>query len=215
MAVGVVGDGVKFGEVYLAVGGKNAVVDGHVDDLADEAAGVRIVAFEAALEGEGKLGKDGCVNALALRGVPAGTLDLVRDVEAGRQSDVVGGDEVVDVGNADGKGTACEHVCGGLVVVADADRDLALLADSAPGGVHSVGGAGLVIRADDKHRHRIKGRFCPDVLSHIFVPFGVLFDTGAGFFVKIAPFDTIIAHFLYKCNFFVDLFGRACYNEVK
>ena len=80
VTVGVVGYGVKFGEVYLAVGGKNAVVDGHVDDLANEAAGVRIVAFEAALEGEGKLGKDGRVNALALRGVPAGALDLVGGV---------------------------------------------------------------------------------------------------------------------------------------
>ena len=50
VAVGVVGDGVKFGEVDLAVGGKDTVVNGHIDDLAHEAAGVRIVAFEAALE---------------------------------------------------------------------------------------------------------------------------------------------------------------------
>ena len=147
--------------------------------------------------------------------MPAGTLDLVGGVEARGEADVVGGDKILDVGDTDGEGAACEDVGGGLVVVADADRDLALLADAAPGGVHSVGYAGGVIGANDKHGHRIKGGFCSDVLSHIFCPFGVLFDTGGGFLVKAAPFETIIAHFLYKCNFFVDLPVCACYNEVK
>ena len=82
VAVGVVGDGVEFGKVYLAVCGKDTVVDGYVDDLADKAAGGRIVALEAALKRHRQLGEDGRVNALAFCRVPAGALDLVGSVKA-------------------------------------------------------------------------------------------------------------------------------------
>ena len=173
VAEGVVGDGVEFLKVDLAVGGKDTVVDGHVDDLTDKAAGGGVVALHAALEREGQLGEDGRVNALALLGVPAGTRDLVGHVVARNDADVVGGNEVLDVGDADGESAAREDVGGGLVVIADADRDLALLAYAAPSGIHGVGGAVLVIRADDQHGHGIKGGLCAYVFSHFHISFFV------------------------------------------
>ena len=170
MAEGVVGDGVEFAEVDLAVRGKNLVVDGDVDDLADEAAGSRIVALYTAFEREGQLGENGRVNALAFLGVPAGTLDFVGDVVARHDADVVGCNEVVNVGNADGERALRKQVGGRLVVVADTDGDLVLLADAAPGGVHGVWDSLLVVSADDQHGHGVKRCFCTNVLSHFVSP---------------------------------------------
>lgn len=171
VAEGVVGDGVEFAEVDLAVCGKNAVVDGDVDDLADKAAGGRVVALEAALEREWQLCEQGCVNAFAFLGVPAGALDLVGHIVTRNDADVVGRNEIVNVGNADGESATRKHVCGGLVVVADADRDLTLFAYAAPSGIHGVGHACFVVSADNKHGHGIKGGLCAYVFSHFHISF--------------------------------------------
>lgn len=150
---GVEGDETHLLEVGLAVGCQVFLVGQDVDDLGNEvvSGGALLVAFgNAAFQGEGEVGEYGCVDFLGFGVVPAGLGNLVGRVFAAGDAYVVGGYQGLLGGEGHGEFIVSVKVLGGGMR-AHGDHDFFSIPLSAPCCIHGVGGAIVVVGADDQH----------------------------------------------------------------
>ena len=162
----IIGDGRDLVHVDLALRREIGLVHADVHDLADEAAALRVIAHNTAGNGDGQLIDAGRVDEFGLRGMEAGAGELVRHLVAGHQPDIVAGDDLLRRAHADGERAAGQQVLHRAVRRADAERQLLIIADAAPGGVHGAGRAVLAIGSQNEHRLRINACMCAKILSH-------------------------------------------------
>ena len=162
----IIGDGRDLVHVDLTLRREICLVHADIHDLADEAAALRIIAHNAAGNGDGQLIDAGRVDEFGLCGMEAGAGELVRHLVAGHQPDIVAGDDLLRRAHADGKRAAGQQVLHRAVRRADAERKLLIVADAAPGGVHGAGRAILAIGSQNEHRLRINACMCAKILSH-------------------------------------------------
>ena len=172
---GIVGDGLEFRYIQLAVLSQNGFVRAHIDDLAHQPAGVGIVGDQPAFQCHGQLVNERCVHKQGFGGVKTSLGELVRFFVAADDAHIVTGCRVFGSCHGYGEGFPCQEILGGLVVGIYADGDLLFLADAAPGGIHGVGGAVGIVSADDVHGHGITHRLGAEILSHSFLPFSSVF----------------------------------------
>ena len=152
----VIADRGQLGNVYLAVLCQNRVIYADVNDFTDEDFAVFIVGKHSAFQRHGQLLDDGGVNLVTLYGCEAGMGKFVGDILAGKYTYIVGGCQLAFGSRADGEGFAGEDVGGSFVRLVKGQGNLRVVTDIAPGGVHGIGGAILVVGTDDKNRHGIK-----------------------------------------------------------
>ena len=150
MRCGIKGDGPQLVRVDLLGFVQHGLVGTHVDALPHQAAALRVVAHQAALHGHRQLVDEGRVYKFRFGGVPAGLCHLVRHLISGLDAHIVAGNHLLRRGHTDGKGLACQNVGSGFMAFADAHAQLLVLADSAPGRVHGVGGAVFIVGSQDK-----------------------------------------------------------------
>ena len=106
----IIGDGRDLIHVDLALRREIGLVYADVHDLADEAAALRVIAHDAAGNGDGQLIDAGRVDEFGLCGMEAGTGELVRHLVAGHQPDIVAGDDLLRRAHADGERAAGQQV---------------------------------------------------------------------------------------------------------
>ena len=121
---GVEGDGVQPGDIDFAVLTKDRFLRLRVHDLADDGEGVLGVDdfLEFAFHDERELLDDRSIDELALCLMQAGLLELVLDLVAGVDADIVCRDDVGGVRDADGERLRLQDVLGGLMGFADEQR---------------------------------------------------------------------------------------------
>ena len=68
--------------------------------------------------------------------------------------------------HADGEGFAGQNVLCGLVLCADAEGNLILLADAAPSSIHRIGNAVFIVCGENEYRLGIGPGFYTEILSH-------------------------------------------------
>ena len=146
-AVYVESQGAELGDIDLAVG-EDGIVHAGVDDVAEAVAVFGLVGIELTLHADGVVGEDGGIDVGGSFGVQAASEDFVGDFVAGDDAHVVGCLHVLLLRDVDGEGPGAQEVLRGLVVGAEAEEDLVVVADCAPCGVHGVGGAVFVVGAD-------------------------------------------------------------------
>ena len=93
--------------------------------------------------------------------------ELVRLLVCGYYSNVVALGNMSSVSHAYCERLALQNILDSLVTRAQAHGNLLVTADPAPGCVHCVGLASLIVARDNKHRLRIGYRLCSKILSHI------------------------------------------------
>ena len=145
---GVVGDGPQLSGIDLAVG-HDRLVGGDVDDPSDEDLHLLVVTHDLAFGGQWELFEHGGVNVGGLRGVESRPGDLVGDIVARYNADIVGCHDGVHGCRAHGERAGALEVGSGPMGAVDAYGDPVLAHDPAPGGVHGVGGPVLVVCSDD------------------------------------------------------------------
>ena len=165
MRHGLVDDGIELLYVDPSVR-ENALLRRDVHDLADETAALSVRGLHPALECKGKLGEKRRVNAFRGDGGPSAFFYLILFLCAADDADVIGGCHGRGGCNAHGEGAALQKVFRRLMVLADADGDLRLLADAAPRGVHRIRCSVLCVGAEDQDGHRVQPGLCSKAFSH-------------------------------------------------
>ena len=154
VGIGVEGDGVHPGDIHLAVR-HDPLIGGDVHHPADDAAAIlaALILDELALQAEGELVDNGGVHGFGPAGGQAAAGQLVGNPVPGLHAEIVGLHHVGRVGDADGEGPTGLDVLNGFVALAQVQRHDIPLHHGAPGGVHHVHTAVLVIRCDHQNRH--------------------------------------------------------------
>lgn len=148
---------------------KHALTGGYINDLAN-ANSVLIEFKKPTLYRHRKLVKQRCVYVLALYRVKACYGKLAWIIVRRNDANVVGGNDGALGGKADGEGAAFSDVIGGLVIIGKTNHYLISVVNTAPRGVHSIGSSMLIVRANNKHRHRIQPGLRSKILSHKLTP---------------------------------------------
>ena len=99
--------------------GKDGLVGGDVHYLAPEDVGLRIIRAHPALQGHRQFLDKWSIDELGLHGVESGPCELVRNLVARYESDVVAGSYLVRRREAHGERSPLQEVLRGLVGVAD------------------------------------------------------------------------------------------------
>ena len=164
-AVDVKGEGAELEDIDLAAG-EYGFVDAGIDDVAEAVAVFRLVGLEFTLHADGVVGEDGGIDMGGFLCVEAASEDFVGDFVAGDDSHVVGLLHVLLLRDVDGEGPGAQEVLRGLVVGAEAEEDLVVVADCAPCRVHGVGGAVFVVGPDYQDGLGVDEGFPAHVFSH-------------------------------------------------
>ena len=158
---GVENDGLELLQVHLSVR-QDALVGTHVHDLANEdAVGPT---HDLALEGEGVLIDNRSVHVGAGRHGETDLRDLVGNLVAADEAEVIGLRHGADIGKTHGEGAGQFDIVGGLVL-GHRDHDLLVVVLAGPRRHHHVRGMVLVPRRD--HHARLRRRYERMVRSEI------------------------------------------------
>ena len=102
--------------------------------------------------------------------MPAGAGNLVGDLVAGFDADIVAGYELLPGTHTDGEGSPLAEILDCLVARGEIHRDFLIIGYSAPCGVHCIGNIILAISGDYQNGLRIAERLRAKILScHIFI----------------------------------------------
>ena len=163
---GIVGDRLELGNIHFAVFIQYGFVYGNVDDPAYQAAGFGIIGDQLTLHSHRQFINQRCVHKGGLGSVEACLGKFVRLLVTGDDAHIIAGCHILCSGHRYGKCFPRKDVLGGLVVLADTDGDLCLLADTALGGIHGVRCAVSAVSGDDVHRHRVTHGLGSEIFSH-------------------------------------------------
>ena len=162
---GVEAERLHLGGIGLAVR-QGGFLDGAVDDATDHIAVHLVHRDLLAFEDERKLRHHGRIDELALHGGEAAFRHLVGHVVAADDSEIVAGGHGVGGAEGDRERLSRGDIRPGLVRGVDAEGDLVLKGDSAPGRIHHVRSPVLIVRADHQHGHREHPVLHSKVLLH-------------------------------------------------
>ena len=149
-------DRFEFLNVDFAVGGQYRFVGVYVDDFAEETAGGVVVTYYLTFQAHRQFLNHRCVHVGSFYGVETCLADFVGFLVAALDAKVVALGYVFGGCNAHRERAFYFEVGDGLVGGGEADADFCVVSDAAPCGVHCVGIAVGVIRADYQHRHRVE-----------------------------------------------------------
>lgn len=172
---GVVADGVQFFHVHLVVCVEHGRIGCDVHDFAEEQFGIFVVADHFAFEREREFRNQRGVYIFALDGGEARFGELVCNLLAACDAEVVNRLDVLGSCHAYGEGLARLDVVHRLVAVGHVDGNLVHVADAAPCGDHRICAAVVVVGGDDKCRLRVQIRFRSKIFTHEGSPIFYLF----------------------------------------
>lgn len=151
--------------VYAAVR-EYALVGAYVHYPARHVAALPVIREQLAFEGQRQFVDKGRVHMARARGVESGLRELVGFPVAGYDARIVAGAHGVRRSHAYRESLGVQDVLSGPVPFGNAYPYGVVGEDSAPGGVHRIRPALLVIGGYDKYRHRIEPAFRSEILSH-------------------------------------------------
>ena len=145
---------------------QRGLLDGAVDDAPHHVAVLLVHRDKLALQRQRQFRHHWRIDELALHGGEAALRHFVRDSVSADEAQVVAGGRGVGGAEGDRERLSRGDIRPGLVRGVDADGDLVLKGDSAPGRIHHVRSPVLIVRADHQHGHREHPVLHSKVLLH-------------------------------------------------
>lgn len=159
----------KFLHVDFAVR-EHALVCRYVDYTASHRAGFAVIIDKLALDCKGQFVDDGSVYSCAVRNRESGFCKFVGIVVCRNKSEIVSLFDVFCRRHRHRKRLSFKDIFHGFVSFRQTHRDLLVVADTTSRRIHCVYRSVFIVTCDDEHGHRIKPRFCTEILSHLLPP---------------------------------------------